>query len=1005
MERIKVNRNLDKRPWLGPLPGNLILPWGSILLGVFLGYIIINRYYPISPYWALFADLVLTVSHWILFGERPWEYGGKFHTPQQYALGYPKLQPNKEQLRSRIGKKAVGLNSSKRRVTPIEDELHIVSVIRFQLGGKRVGAYLLQKGKIFRIVFGFDCLGISRYQEVEQIQSFVNEKLLPGIKDFFPGEIINFHMGSFSEGIEKERELEKLFNNTSNYPLKFLLTKTKARVKKLILSGKHNPKFFHIYISYTFNTSSAQATDGIEELLATFKQTWENYKGTRSVNKKQELKELLHKSYNLGYRRTKEFLSNQLSLSVRPLTDREMFIAAWKRINDINLCPPPESIPQLLIVEPHTLRWEINSDTHISTGLFVKGAPKADKQWVYLPGRQCYVGGAIVQEKPGGWKNVMAQILAGSEILHHPDVRDTEIFVQLSMPNQELARALAERNTKQSNLNVNLATDKKLVDVGASYNTRQNIEIEEAFHEGEKVINVAAGILVYRRERRTLADALASVCSLFPYPGELVREQEYFDLIWLETLPIVYSLFLDKPYQRKKKFLTKEVIGILPLVVDRSSAKKGVELISSYGNTPINVDVFSKPSHSILLAATGGGKSVLAAEFLTRAQAEGMCVTVIDSTRADGTGSFDAYTKFLGGSYFNCISESNNLFETVDLAAETNPEIREAKKVISHNLILEGLVLMVSDGDTPKHKVREYRTLLNRGMSAFFADEKIVARYGAAYEGGMGSVAWNNIPTLRDYLQKLTPESLQIDGITLQMKEHLASIRLELESILDSPLGRAIASPSTVRMDSPLVIYAIGGIDNESDLAVLALSAYSAAIRRSLSSPSSFLFFDEASYLVGNFDCFARIIGALWAKARKSGISAMLAGQDLNSILQQQKIYAQILDNTDNILFGKLKTSALKTLSNTLEVPKEILRLNTLDTFTPSKEEFATNWLLKTDSKLTHCHYYPALEQLALLVNEPATVSVRNQFQSQYSNKYEALTQFTKYLVSSTLKG
>lgn len=337
----------------------------------------------------------------------------------------------------------------------------------------------------------------------------------------------------------------------------------------------------------------------------------------------------------------------KLGLKVRPLQETEIWATDWKRFN----CSPPPAIPQLLILDETGLQWEINSQTHITTSLLWAGSPTADKRWVYLPGIKSYVGGAVYEgaaheNKPGGWPNLTAQLFWGSDVLNRSDVADTEIFVQLTCANQTLVVAATQELTKQSNLSATLAQDKKRIDVGASYNTRKNIEAQEALLDGEVAVNVAWVALVYRSTPEALSKALQRFASLFRRPAVVVREQEYFDTIWLETLPFVWRLMLDKPYNRRKVYLTRELIGLLPLVCDRTLDTSGVGFISEKGATPLFSDLFNQHQHIAILGTTGSGKSVLSAEYVTFALAHGFDVIIVDSTRGDGSGTFDAYTNF-----------------------------------------------------------------------------------------------------------------------------------------------------------------------------------------------------------------------------------------------------------------------------------------------------------------------------------------------------------------------
>ena len=106
---------------------------------------------------------------------------------------------------------------------------------------------------------------------------------------------------------------------------------------------------------------------------------------------------------------------------------------------------------------------------------------------------------------------------------------------------------------------------------------------------------------------------------------------------------------------------------------------------------------------------------------------------------------------------------------------------------------------------------------------------------------------------------------------------------------------------------------------------------------------------------------------------------------------------AQIIDNTYNFLIGRLNPSALSLLEEKLFIPTSISRENTLDNFS-NKDNNSTPWLLKTGSIISPCHYYPSLQELCLIKNEPEFVEIRNEYFRKYENPYEAISHLVKNL-------
>ena len=85
-------------------------------------------------------------------------------------------------------------------LTPFEDALHLAAMLRVELRGRRVGAYVLTKGhnrEHLCFVFGFDCKGIHNTLTDEQVQT-VFSQLESGLKDLPGVERLTIHLGSFS---------------------------------------------------------------------------------------------------------------------------------------------------------------------------------------------------------------------------------------------------------------------------------------------------------------------------------------------------------------------------------------------------------------------------------------------------------------------------------------------------------------------------------------------------------------------------------------------------------------------------------------------------------------------------------------------------------------------------------------------------------------------------------------------------------------------------------------
>ena len=77
--------------------------------------------------------------------------------------------------------------------------------------GKQIGATILKKEKkeSYRVVFGFECGGISPLQSEEEFAGCL-ARLETGLKDLPKGEILTIHFGTFRDDNQRQQELGEL---------------------------------------------------------------------------------------------------------------------------------------------------------------------------------------------------------------------------------------------------------------------------------------------------------------------------------------------------------------------------------------------------------------------------------------------------------------------------------------------------------------------------------------------------------------------------------------------------------------------------------------------------------------------------------------------------------------------------------------------------------------------------------------------------------------------------
>ncbi|MBH8573072.1 hypothetical protein I8752_08600 [Nostocaceae cyanobacterium CENA369] len=911
-------------------------------------------------------------------------------------------------MKQKIGKKSIGIAGQETRLTPFEDALHLATMLRISLNGRDIGAYILTRGTQrdrFCFVFGFECRGIHTTLRDEQIDTIFNN-IESGLKDIPEGERLTLHMGSFSSDKQRQQELADLVKRTPSRDIKYLLMAERARAKELSISGIRKPKFLRIYVTYTIEPNSTNADDWIEKLLARAELWWLKFKGELAEIENQRVETIITNAYQQGFARWEQLLSNKMGLDIKPLTANDLWGHIWRRFNDTQ----PIEIPQLIHLDEDGIHEQVSSDLastkllieniHSTTLLMESNVPTADRRWINV--KNNYIGALTFLEKPGGWPNKFAQLRYFWELLARETVVDTEIFCQLTAANPALVKTTLQRVLKQSNMTAILAQEKsRTIDVNAQLKLKKSVAAQEQLYEGAVPIYAGIAIFVHRPSVEKLDEATRYIENCFQRPAQVIRETEYTWKIWLQSLPIVWEGLMVKPFNRRQLYLTSEVPGLMPLVLTKAGDSHGFELISEEGGTPVHLDLFNQHKNLALFATTRAGKSVLVSGILTQALAHGIPVVALDFPKPDGTSTFTDYTEFMegNGAYFDISKQSNNLFEQPDLRSLSPEEQRD--RLLDYTAFLESALMTMVLGSSSENQLlaQTVRSLLNLALRAFFADEGIKERYRKAITAGFGSEAWQKTPTLRDFLYFCSPEHLLLDSMSGRVEDALSQIHLRLQFWLSSRVGQSISAPSSFPTDAQLLVFALRNLADNEDAAVLSLSAYSAALRRALSSPASIFFIDEAPILF-EFDQISDLVGRICANGAKAGIRVILSAQDPDTIAKS-KAASKILQNLTTRLIGRIQPVAVDSFINILKYPRQVISRNATESFFPRKEGVYSQWLLDDNGIYTFCRYYPGYEQLAVVANNPNEQAARKQAMQRCSDKYEAISTFARQLVAS----
>ncbi|MBD2729642.1 hypothetical protein H6G96_25830 [Nostoc sp. FACHB-892] len=884
-------------------------------------------------------------------------------------------------------------------LTPFEDIIHLAGICNLNLGGRRgIGALILKKGESIQIKFCFDCLGIHPNLGSEQMLPMF-EGIEAGLKEIPEQESLTIHFGSFTSDYERQQELKSIENNCSIEQLKLLIRSERLRIKALTKSGTRKNKFLRLWCTYTVTSDDERSQDLVESIIRKLEKVWYNFTGEIHSINNTKIETILQNSFNDGFQSWENLLNNKMKLGIKALSAEELWTVIWQQFNHSS----PAVIPNpLKIDEVGGLIETQTSDFHIRHHLLdnEQSIPFLDRKWVKIQDK--YIGALNFSQKPGGWIDEQAQLRYLWSLISRDSIFDTEIFCQVTKANQGITKTNLQRLTKQSITSTTLSSDKGNIDVKAGLNIESAVEAQKTIYKGNVVVHTAVVFLVHRQSTRSLDEACRYLASYFLRPAAVDREIEYAWKTWLQCCPFVWEPLLTKPFNRRLPYFSSEAPGLMPLIRTATGDRTGFELIAEEGGTPVYLDLYQNHKNLAVFGATRSGKSVLVAGILTPALAQDIPVVALDYPKPDGTSTFTDYTNLLGkdGAYFDISKEYNNLFELPNLQG-LEPEIinerlndfKEFLKSVLMTMVIGTSMIGVSPG-----MITNIESIIALTLKIFFNDDEIKMRYKLALSSGVGTLEWAETPTLQDFYKYCSPAFVKLDSIASNSRDIMSAleqIRLRLSYWLSTRVGQSISRPSSFRTDAKLLVFALRNLSSEADAAILALSAYAAALRRALASKVSIFFLDEAPILF-QFESIADLIGRLCANGAKAGIRVILSAQEPESIYQS-KAASKIFANIGTRLVGRIQTSAVDPFIERFKYPAEIIRVNSTEAFYPQKSGIYSQWLLDDNGKLTFCRYYPAHCLLASVANNPHEQELRSLFLKNYQdNPLLGMVKFTE---------
>ncbi|MBR8831708.1 MAG: hypothetical protein N5P05_002700 [Chroococcopsis gigantea SAG 12.99] len=885
---------------------------------------------------------------------------------------------------------------------PIQNYLDLASYCRFSFEGD-IGVYLLKTTpeEAPTFVFGWELEGIHSYTPLDQLQQRL-ERAETGLKDFPPNDSLMLRSLIEPDDSDRQSYLDGLIKSSPCDELKFFLYGEKSRVRELTADGYRVVKKDFLFVTYSAD-SEKEAADWIERALFWVQGHILSYfGGANTVGQEQ---------YERAFRGAREaqsqwhsFITDKLELKARALTAEEMRSYAWSLFNDGD---EPQGFPQLITYDRTGLKLQMWSETSPATLLFQHHVPTADRRWVYNPATKTYCTVLTFLDKPYGWNDAREQAGYLFRLLEKRRIKHIEFVSQIWRGDQRVARISMEKLIRESVNRDKSAKKKQNIDVGANLQTEESVQAQVSLIQGNVPFHVGMAIIVHAATPEEGDQIALEIRNSFQSPAVVVQEREVAWEIWMQTLPLTKSRLLQSTFtNRTLDYLNTEVLGLFPLLTTVTGSNKGVELIAQDSKIPVYLNVFEyEGRHVGFFASSRSGKSVFIGSVLTLALSQNIPVIAIDYPGSSGRSTFTDYTQYLSaiGDYFDVREYSFNIFDRIDLSRIEEPKERAKRWSLYQGFLKDTLTSMVLGGSSAIVDGRletEVKTVISFAVNAFFKDPDILNRYEKAEGGKLGSPEWKTqSPTLKDFIARCTQEVIKTQlSEDFAMSEDalentLYFVKLRLSYWLHSEIGAAIGSPSTVKPDAKLIVFALTAL-KEDESEIFALIAFTAAYSRSLEYTRSLFFIDESPILI-KFPAIAKIVAALFANGSKSGIRVVLSAQAPDQLAGSAATRGDILQNMHYRFLGRVEETAIESCCRILGVSEDLVKR--CAAFEPDRAQGRTQWLFYDGSRYTLVNYYAPPVQLATLANNTDEAQVRTALKLAHrDNSFLALYRFSE---------
>jgi hypothetical protein len=864
-----------------------------------------------------------------------------------------------------------------RETKPFEEMVDIIAVVSYEnTGGQDVGAILLERDGQLCLRLCMNSSGIHNDDTYAQAKILMETlRMLPS--ELPEGSSLIVDSSSFPSYRERADELKSVLALDETNPLN-VLTMCELNGLKANSTGIYNRPRMVRKINLWPSISSkymGEKLDFVGNVIKNIGNLIKTWSGEAAEEQQLFVSRFLITSWR-PIIRWNEIFQNYLGglHNLKILTGEEIWVEIWNFHNRFKDQPVPR-IPNLFRVNVQTgyITQEIGNVDERGCRSVLGDQPHAfptgdGYQSIYVDGN--YITIVSMASQVEGWSTELDQLNWLANILSKSP--NTRCVCEFWVGSQEAVTNRLRNFTQDSLKNEAYHARKASSPMIDRVQIRRATEAEEQMLEGMVAVEFGLCFICHGETEKIAFDAAYSIVNSVSEKAfriELATVQS----LWFQSLPHTLDRLLTGVVSRTINTDSRCLPAYLPLGVPVSLADKGFEMRAKWGHIPIYMDLEKERGHiQIFGLPRKASKSVLAANIMAYCLSRGRRVTIIDIPQNAKASSFPRFTKHIAhGDYLDLIGgqDSYNFFETVSIPEGTDPALRVEiiKETIDSIRLILLTVVLGADLYDPAASTSSVDAMLVQLLGKFFDAPEIKNRYKEARECGRGSEAWNDMPTVRTFIEDyLSIEHLEIKSRASTDEVIIGLIKGKLVAWFTALNCKApsLAKPSTISLDSRLLTIALRKFADNNDAAVYGLVSQGLAYRRAIKfMKEGTLTFNDENAIALQHKSLAMGLGALFVNLLKANGIMMLAQQPPDTITQSDA--AGMIKNSITYTFvGKIASGSEHLYAEHLGLPLEHMMRCSQSNFSINYEECYSSYYFQQGN---HSNFVEVQPQRLLL--------------------------------------